>query len=105
MIQEHADLDTALLKYRVAAVVNPNSSQLWNNVGMCFYGKQKYIASIACLKRALTIDPFDWIVNYNLGLVHLNTGQHASAPKGAESRGSAGARWPAAGRHSTAALR
>ena len=71
MIQEHADLDTALLKDRVAAVVNPNSSQLWNNVGMCFYGKQKYIASIACLKRALTIDPFDWIVNYNLGLVHL----------------------------------
>ncbi|QDZ25957.1 hypothetical protein HOP50_20g85060 [Chloropicon primus] len=79
MIQEHADLDTALLKYRVAAVVNPSSSQLWNNVGMCFYGKQKYIASIACLKRALAIDPFDWIVNYNLGLVHLSTGQHASA--------------------------
>ncbi len=43
MIQEHADLDTALLKYRVAAVVNPSSSQLWNNVGMCFYGKQKYV--------------------------------------------------------------
>ena len=79
MIQEHADLDTALLKYRVAAVVNPASSQLWNNVGMCFYGKQKYIASIACLKRALSIDPFDWIVNYNLGLVHLSTGQYASA--------------------------
>ena len=23
------------------------------NVGMCFFGKQRYIASIACLKRAL----------------------------------------------------
>ena len=79
MIQEHADLDTALLKYRVAACVNPSSSQLWNNIGMCFYGKQKYIAAIACLKRALTIHPFDWIINYNLGLVHLSTGQYASA--------------------------
>ena len=79
MIQEHADLDTALLRYRVAACVNPRSSQLWNNVGMCFYGKQKYIAAVACLKRALSIDPFDWIVNYNLGLVHLSTGQYASA--------------------------
>ncbi len=39
----------------------------------------RYIASIACLKRALYIDPFDWIINYNLGLVHLSTGQYASA--------------------------
>ncbi len=39
----------------------------------------RYIASIAYLKRALYIDPFDWIINYNLGLVHLSTGQYASA--------------------------
>ena len=25
------------------------------------------------------LDPFDWIINYNLGLVHLKTEQHASA--------------------------
>ena len=46
---------------------------------MCFFGKRRYIASIACLKRALYLDPFEWIVSYNLGLVHLCTGQHASA--------------------------
>merc|ERR1711970_1501071 len=34
---------------------------------------------IACLKRALYLDPFEWIISYNLGLVHLNTGQYASA--------------------------
>jgi len=33
-------MDTALLKYRVAAVHTPNSPQLWNNIGMCFFGKQ-----------------------------------------------------------------
>jgi Bardet-Biedl syndrome 4 protein len=31
------------------------------------------------LKRALFLDPFEWIVAYNLGLVHLHTGQYASA--------------------------
>ena len=72
-------MDVALVKYRVAAVQTPNSAQLWNNIGMCFFGKQRFVASIACLKRALYLDPFEWIISYNLGLVHLNTGQHASA--------------------------
>ena len=33
------DMDVALVKYRVAAVQTPNSAQLWNNIGMCFFGK------------------------------------------------------------------
>ena len=35
----------ALVKYRVAAVQTPNSAQLWNNIGMCFFGKQRCVAS------------------------------------------------------------
>lgn len=73
------DHDAALLKYRIAAVHNPDSSEMWNNIGMCFYGKQKYVASIACLKKALYLDPFQWIAAFNLGLVHLNQKQFASA--------------------------
>lgn len=38
--QDHSDMDVALIKYRVAAVQTPNSAQLWNNIGMCFFGKQ-----------------------------------------------------------------
>ncbi len=68
-----------MLKYRVAAVYNPDSSELWNNIGMCFFGKQKYVAAIACLKKSLYLDPFQWIAAFNLGLVHLNTRQYASA--------------------------
>jgi Bardet-Biedl syndrome 4 protein len=79
IIQDHNDMDVALIKYRVAAVTTPNSAQLWNNIGMCFFGKQRFVAAIACLKRALYLDPFEWIIAYNLGLVHLNTGQYASA--------------------------
>jgi len=79
IIQDHQDMDVALIKYRVAAIQTPNSAQLWNNIGMCFFGKQRYVACIACLKRALYLDPFEWIICYNLGLVHLMTGQHASS--------------------------
>eukprot|EP01064_Diplonema_japonicum_P039200 TRINITY_DN9778_c1_g4_i1.p1 TRINITY_DN9778_c1_g4~~TRINITY_DN9778_c1_g4_i1.p1 ORF type:complete len:438 (+),score=30.13 TRINITY_DN9778_c1_g4_i1:70-1383(+) len=79
IIQDHSDMDVALTKYRIAAVQTPNSAQLWNNIGMCFFGKQFYIAAIACLKRALYLSPFEWIIAYNLGLVYLNTGQYASA--------------------------
>ncbi len=35
-------------------------------VHMCL---QRCIAAIACLKKALYLGPFDWIVAYNLGLV------------------------------------
>ena len=39
-------MDVALVKYRVAAVQTPNSAQLWNNIGMCFFGKQRFVAAI-----------------------------------------------------------
>lgn len=79
IIQDHQDFDVALSKYRVAAVQSPNSAQLWNNVGMCFFGKKNYIAAISCLRRALFLAPFEWIIAYNLGLVFLHTKQYASA--------------------------
>lgn len=72
-------MDVALVKYRVAATQTPNSAQLWNNIGMCFFGKGKYVAAVACLKRAVYFTPFEWIISYNLGVVHLATGQYASA--------------------------
>ncbi len=44
MIQIHNDHDVALNKYRIAADTAPESSRLWNNIGMCFFGKKKYVA-------------------------------------------------------------
>jgi len=44
MLQLHGDFDVALVKYRVAALETPESGPLWNNIGMCFYGKKKYVA-------------------------------------------------------------
>lgn len=44
MMQEHGDFDVALSKYRVAAASIPESPQLWNNIGMCNFGKKKFVA-------------------------------------------------------------
>ena len=49
------------------------------DLGMCFFGKRKFVASISCLKRANYLAPFDWKILYNLGLVHLTRQQFASA--------------------------
>ncbi|XP_056595650.1 Bardet-Biedl syndrome 4 protein isoform X2 [Triplophysa dalaica] len=79
MMQAHGDYDVAMNKYRVAAHAVPESPPLWNNIGMCFFGKKKYVAAISCLKRANYLSPFDWKILYNLGLVHLTMQQYASA--------------------------
>ena len=44
MMQQHGDYDVALTKYRIAAASVPESAPLWNNIGMCFFGKKKYVA-------------------------------------------------------------
>ncbi len=79
IIQDNQDMDVALVKYRVAALQTPNSSQLWNNIGMCFFGKGKHVAAVACLKKAAYLSPCEWIIVFNLGIVYLTTGQYASA--------------------------
>eukprot|EP00051_Salpingoeca_urceolata_P013722 m.173628 g.173628 ORF g.173628 m.173628 type:complete len:481 (-) comp17874_c0_seq2:36-1478(-) len=79
VIQSAEDYDVALIKYRVSAVHTPDSPELWNNIGLCFFGKGKHVAAIACLKRAMYFAPFEWMIPFNLGLVHLNTKQYASA--------------------------
>ncbi|XP_054748410.2 Bardet-Biedl syndrome 4 protein-like [Lytechinus pictus] len=79
MMQQHGDFDVALTKYRIAAAAVPESTSIWNNIGMCFFGKKKYVAAISCLKRASYLSPFDWKIMYNLGLVHLTMQQYASA--------------------------
>ena len=43
-MQESGDFDVALSKYRVAAASIPESPQLWNNIGMCNFGKKKTVA-------------------------------------------------------------
>jgi Bardet-Biedl syndrome 4 protein len=63
----------------VAVAGCPNNAFLWNNVGLAFFGKQKLVAAVSCLKQAVYLAPFEASINYNLGVVHLHTEQYASA--------------------------
>lgn len=52
--QCHGDFDVAFSKYKIASQSMPESWALWNNIGMCLYGKQKYVSvslSICVLYR------------------------------------------------------
>ncbi|XP_063226122.1 uncharacterized protein LOC134532966 isoform X3 [Bacillus rossius redtenbacheri] len=79
IMQGHRDIDVALSKYKIVAQYLPESSALWNNMGMCFYEKKKYVVAISCLKKASYFAPFNYKTLFNLGLVHLATQQLASA--------------------------
>ncbi|EEB14078.1 bardet-biedl syndrome 4, bbs4, putative [Pediculus humanus corporis] len=79
VMQNYREYDVALSKYKIASVSLAESPCLWNNIGMCFFGKKKLIAAISCLKRANFLSPLDWKILYNLGLVHISAQQYASA--------------------------
>ncbi|XP_059469101.1 Bardet-Biedl syndrome 4 protein homolog [Neocloeon triangulifer] len=79
ILQERNDVSGAMARYKVAANLMPESAALWNNVGMCFLKRQKYVAAVCCLKRANYLAPFDNKILYNLGLIHLVMQQYASS--------------------------
>uniref|UniRef100_A0A1I7W0Y0 TPR Domain containing protein n=1 Tax=Loa loa TaxID=7209 RepID=A0A1I7W0Y0_LOALO len=79
IIQTNGEHDVALTKYRIAAEKCEYNGPLWNNIGMCFFGKGKCVAAISCLKKANYLCPLEWKICYNLGIVHNAVQQYASA--------------------------
>lgn len=66
MMQTHGDFDVALTKYRVVACAIPESPPLWNNIGMCFFGKKKYVAV------SVPYSPWSYSSMWLLGLLSLS---------------------------------
>lgn len=79
MIQDNGDFDVALTKYRIAVSRLPDSPQVWNNIGACFFGKRNTYAAVAALRKANFLAPLEWIITYNLGIVLLTCGRYVSA--------------------------
>lgn len=77
--QYRSEFEEALIQYKISSISNPNSALVWNNLGLCFFTKNKKIAALTCLKKANYLAPFEWIISFNLGLVYLSTEQYASA--------------------------
>lgn len=44
LMQQFGEFDVALTKYRIASREHPESAPIWNNIGMCFFGKKKFVA-------------------------------------------------------------
>ena len=65
--------------FRVAIEKCDYNGPLWNNIGMCFYGKGKLVAAISCLKKASYQYPLDGKVLFNLAIAHRSMLQYASA--------------------------
>lgn len=56
-LQAKGDYEEALAKYKSLANYNQNSGHLWNNIGMCFFGRQKYIA----VSKIFLINSFNYL--------------------------------------------
>lgn len=55
------------------------SHSLWNNLGVCYLMKRRYIASLTCLIKAHRLNPLDWRINYNLSLAFMHVDLTARA--------------------------
>lgn len=77
--QNNGEYDEAFQLLTIGYDSNPNSAYLWNNLGMYFFAKDKKIFAATCLKRALYLSPFEWIISFNLGLVYLKNEQYVTA--------------------------
>ncbi|EFP09455.1 hypothetical protein CRE_25560 [Caenorhabditis remanei] len=79
IMQSHFDHDVALNKYRVAADVCDYNGCLWNNIGIALLARNKAAASHSALKKASFINPLDYKISYNLGVLHDIMNLHCSA--------------------------
>lgn len=78
LLQDKNEIDQAVVKYKYALTISPNSASLWNNIGMSFFEKRKYIAAYTCLKKSLYLDPFQWKGYANLGMVCIELQKYGS---------------------------
>ncbi|CAO1324169.1 unnamed protein product [Diamesa tonsa] len=79
IMQTKNDVDGALNHYKNIQNMQNESFEVWSNLGMCFYKKNKLIASISCLKKSLWLSPLNFNVLYNMGIVLMTAKQFASS--------------------------
>ncbi|XP_061400679.1 Bardet-Biedl syndrome 4 protein homolog [Musca vetustissima] len=71
ILQSRNDIDAALGKYKEIAAIQPDIAELWNNIGLCFFKKQKLIVGISSLRKAIWLSPLNYNALYNLSLIYI----------------------------------
>ncbi|XP_037895767.1 Bardet-Biedl syndrome 4 protein homolog [Glossina fuscipes] len=79
ILQSRNDVDAALVKYKESAALQSNIPELWNNIGLCFFKKEKFIVAISSLRKAIWLSPLNYNSLYNLSLIYISAQQYASA--------------------------
>ncbi|EDW08122.1 Bardet-Biedl syndrome 4 protein homolog isoform X1 [Drosophila mojavensis] len=79
ILQSRNDVDGALSKYSQIADAEPEIAELWNNIGLCFFKKQKFIVAISSLRKSIWLSPLNYNALYNLSLIYIASEQYASA--------------------------
>ncbi|XP_068147856.1 Bardet-Biedl syndrome 4 protein homolog [Drosophila tropicalis] len=79
IVQSRNDIDGALSKYSQIANAEPEIAELWNNIGLCFFKKQKFIVAISSLRKSVWLSPLNYNALYNLSLIYIASEQYASA--------------------------
>ncbi|XP_034651823.1 Bardet-Biedl syndrome 4 protein homolog [Drosophila subobscura] len=79
ILQSRNDVDGALGKYSQIANAEPEIAELWNNIGLCFFKKQKFIAAVSSLRKSVWLSPLNYNALYNLSLIYIASEQYASA--------------------------
>ncbi|XP_034477098.1 Bardet-Biedl syndrome 4 protein homolog isoform X2 [Drosophila innubila] len=71
ILQSRNDVDGALGKYSQIADGEPEIAELWNNIGLCFFKKQKFIVAVSSLRKSVWISPLNYNALYNLSLIYI----------------------------------
>ncbi len=74
-------ITTAIVEMKRAIAVLPNSRELWNNLGTFLWNARQYEEALACIDRALKLDPTFFKAFYNRALILEDTGQYEEAEK------------------------
>lgn len=70
----YKQLDTLIESLKSCDPSYWSSHSLWNNLGISYLMKRRYIACLSCLLKAQQLNPLDWRIQYNLGLAFLHVG-------------------------------
>lgn len=72
ILQARGDTDGALNKYNtIQDLETQGGSELWNNLGLCFFKNQKIIAAISAISKSVWISPLNFNALFNMGYVFV----------------------------------
>lgn len=56
-----------------------DSPSLWNNLGVCYLIRRRFVACLSCFMKASQLNTLDWRINYNLALACIHVGLYTKA--------------------------